>query len=38
MVSEGHQKNLLNASNSYIGIGIADSPKGKVFVQMFVKK
>jgi len=39
MVSEGHQKNLLNASNSYIGIGIeiADSPNRKVFVQMVVK-
>ncbi|MCB8814758.1 CAP domain-containing protein [Desulfosporosinus sp. SRJS8] len=38
MASEGHRKNMLNASYSYIGIGIADSPKGKVFVQMFVKK
>lgn len=38
MASEGHRKNLLNASYSYIGIGITDSPKGKVFVQMFVKK
>ncbi|WP_291349214.1 rhodanese-like domain-containing protein [Desulfosporosinus sp.] len=38
MASEGHRKNILNASYSYIGIGITDSPRGKVFVQMFVKK
>ncbi|HBV87214.1 MAG TPA: SCP-like extracellular protein [Desulfosporosinus sp.] len=38
MASEGHRKNILNASYSYIGIGITDSPGGKVFVQMFVKK
>lgn len=38
MASEGHRTNLLNASYSYIGIGIAESPKGIVFVQMFVKK
>lgn len=38
MASEGHRKNMLNANYSYIGIGIEDSPKGKVFVQMFVKK
>jgi len=38
MASEGHRKNILNASYSYIGIGITDSSKGKVFVQMFVKK
>lgn len=38
MASEGHRTNLLNAGYSYIGIGIAESPKGIVFVQMFVKK
>lgn len=38
MASEGHRKNILDASYSYIGIGITDSSRGKVFVQMFVKK
>ncbi|KUO73246.1 MAG: hypothetical protein APF81_13855 [Desulfosporosinus sp. BRH_c37] len=32
------RKNILNASYSYIGIGITDSSTGKVFNQMFVKK
>lgn len=37
MQSEGHRKNILNASFNYIGIGIVPSPVyGKVFVQMFV--
>jgi len=38
MASEGHRKNILNGSYSSIGIGITDSSRGKVFVQMFVKK
>ncbi|EHQ88332.1 rhodanese-like domain-containing protein [Desulfosporosinus youngiae] len=38
MKSEGHRINILNPSYIYIGIGISDSPKGKVVAQMFVKK
>lgn len=38
MASEGHRNNILNPSYNYIGIGISDSPRGKIFVQMFIKK
>lgn len=39
MNSEGHKKNILNASFNYNGIGIVDSPTyGKVLVQQFIGK
>ena len=37
MGSEGHKKNILNASFNYTGIGVVESPTyGKIFVQMFI--
>lgn len=39
MNSPGHRANILNASYTHIGIGIANgSQYGKIFVQMFIQK
>jgi uncharacterized YkwD family protein len=37
MASEGHRKNILNPIYNTIGIGITESSRGKIFVQMFTK-
>jgi len=37
MTSPGHRANILNASFTQVGIGVAEgSPYGKIFVQMFI--
>lgn len=35
MNSEGHRKNILNCELTEIGVGVADSAKGKYWTQMF---
>lgn len=35
MNSEGHRANILNCQSKAIGVGVADSPRGKYWTQMF---
>ncbi|HHX77640.1 MAG TPA: hypothetical protein GX697_04760, partial [Firmicutes bacterium] len=38
MNSSGHRKNILNPDYAYIGIGMAEGPRGQYFTQMFIRQ
>jgi uncharacterized protein YkwD len=35
MESSGHRENILNCSSTEVGVGVADSPRGLYWTQMF---